>query len=79
MRSTQAIQTHRFGEYYLTAHLGRGGMADVFRARYVGAAGFQRTVVIKRILNGGDPESIRMFINEAKLAAELSHPNIAQI
>jgi serine/threonine protein kinase/ABC-type branched-subunit amino acid transport system substrate-binding protein len=80
MRSTQqAIQTQRFGEYHLTAHLGRGGMADVFRARHVGAAGFQRTVVIKRILNGGDPDSIRMFINEAKLAAELSHPNIAQI
>jgi len=77
----QAIQSQRFGDYYLTAHLGRGGMADVYRARYVGAAGFQRTVVVKRILNAhnGDRESIRMFINEAKLAAELTHPNIAQI
>jgi ABC-type branched-subunit amino acid transport system substrate-binding protein/serine/threonine protein kinase len=54
-------------------------MADVFLARYVGAAGFQRAVVIKRILNVGDPECIRMFINEAKLAAELTHPNIVQL
>jgi serine/threonine-protein kinase len=54
-------------------------MADVYLARYIGAAGFQRTVVIKRILNVGDPESIRMFINEAKLAAELTHPNIVQL
>jgi serine/threonine protein kinase/ABC-type branched-subunit amino acid transport system substrate-binding protein len=54
-------------------------MADVYRARHVGAAGFQRTVVIKHVLNVGDPESIRMFINEAKLAAELTHPNVAQI
>lgn len=54
-------------------------MADVYLAQYIGAAGFQRTVVIKRILNVGDPESIRMFINEAKLAAELTHPNIVQL
>ena len=77
----QGIQSSRFGDYYLTAHMGRGGMADIYRARYVGAAGFQRTVVIKRILNAhnDDHESVRMFINEAKLAAELTHPNIAQI
>ena len=69
MQTEPPPSSHRFGDYYLTGHLGRGGMADVFLARYVGAAGFQRTVVIKRILNVGDPEYIRMFINEAKLAA----------
>jgi serine/threonine protein kinase/ABC-type branched-subunit amino acid transport system substrate-binding protein len=77
----QTIQSNRFGDYYLTAHLGRGGMADVYRARHVGAAGFQRTVVVKRILNthNDDEDFVHMFINEAKLAAELTHPNIAQI
>src|SRR5262249_53448283 len=77
----QPSHASRFGDYYLTAHLGRGGMADVYRARYVGPAGFQRTVVVKRILNmyNSDREFVRMFINEAKLAALLTHPNIAQI
>src|SRR2546423_3203825 len=77
----QTVQSSRFGDYYLTAHLGRGGMADVYRARYVGPAGFQRTVVIKRILSmhSGDREFTRMFVNEAKLSAQLTHPNIAQI
>lgn len=79
MQTISPLPTHRFGDYYLTGHLGRGGMADVYLARYIGAAGFQRTVVIKRILNVGDPECIQMFINEAKLAAELTHPNIVQL
>jgi branched-chain amino acid transport system substrate-binding protein len=70
---------HRIGDYYLIGHLGRGGMADVYLARYIGAAGFQRTVVIKRVLNVGDPACTQMFINEAKLAAELTHPNIVQL
>jgi len=70
---------HRIGDYYLVGHLGRGGMADVYLARYIGAAGFQRTVVIKRVLNVGDPACTQMFINEAKLAAELTHPNIVQL
>jgi serine/threonine-protein kinase len=79
MQSMPPTPTRQFGDYYLTRHLGRGGMADVYLAQYIGAAGFQRTVVIKRILNVGDPESIRLFINEAKLAAELTHPNIVQL
>ena len=77
--SIPPLSPQRFGDYYLTGHLGRGGMADVYLARYMGAAGFQRTVVIKRVLNVADPESIRMFINEAKVAAELTHPNIVQL
>jgi len=71
----------RFGNYVLTAHLGRGGMADVFRAQRTGAAGFARTVVIKRILTEytNDQAFVQMFINEAKIAAQLNHPNIAQV
>jgi serine/threonine protein kinase/ABC-type branched-subunit amino acid transport system substrate-binding protein len=81
MQALQNMKSNRFGDYYLTAHLGRGGMADVYRARHIGAAGFQRTVVVKRILSryNGDSEFVQMFINEAKLASGLAHPNIAQI
>jgi serine/threonine-protein kinase len=76
-----AFQPQRFGNYVLTAHLGRGGMADVFRAQHVGAAGFERTCVVKRILRpyNDDRDFVEMFINEAKIAAQLSHPNIAQV
>jgi serine/threonine protein kinase len=76
-----AFSPHRFGQYTLTARLGRGGMADVYRARREGAAGFERVVVVKKILGGHheDPAFVEMFINEAKLSARLTHPNIAQV
>jgi serine/threonine protein kinase len=56
-------------------------MADVFRAQRTGAAGFARTVVVKRILSQytSDPSFVSMFVNEAKIAAQLHHPNIAQV
>jgi serine/threonine protein kinase len=81
LASVPAFQPQRFGNYVLTAHLGRGGMADVFRAQRVGAAGFERTCVVKRILKPytDDRNFVEMFINEAKIAAQLSHPNIAQV
>ena len=64
-----AFSPHRFGQYTLTARLGRGGMADVYRARREGAAGFERTVVVKKILgsHNEDPQFVDMFINEAKI------------
>jgi serine/threonine protein kinase len=56
-------------------------MADVFKARIQGPAGFERTFVVKRILPhlSGDPSFTRMFIDEAKIAAKLNHPNIVQV
>src|SRR4051794_23490322 len=56
-------------------------MADVYRARREGAAGFERTVVVKKILgsHNEDPTFVDMFINEAKIAARLTHPNIVQV
>src|SRR5688500_3270491 len=56
-------------------------MAEVFRAKITGVSGFEREVAIKRILPSvaEDSEFIRMFIDEAKIAVQLNHPNIAQI
>ena len=70
-----------FGKYQLLDRLAMGGMAEIFRAKLVGAAGFSKDLVIKRIHADlcEDQEFVQMFINEAKLAAMLSHPNIAQV
>jgi len=56
-------------------------MADVFKARIQGPAGFERTFVVKRILPhlSDDPSFTKMFIDEAKIAAKLNHPNIVQV
>jgi hypothetical protein len=71
----------RWGRYTLLRQLGAGGMAHVFLARQEGPAGFERYLVVKRILPGklDDPEAVRSFLEEARLAAQLSHPNIAQV
>jgi serine/threonine protein kinase len=70
-----------FGKYTLFERIGRGGMADVFKARIQGPAGFERTFVVKRILPhlSDDAAFTKMFIDEAKIAAKLSHPNIVQV
>ncbi len=71
----------RFGQYELVERIAVGGMAEVWRARMSGVEGFQKTVAIKKILphlaESGD--FVTMFIDEAKLAAELSHENIVDI
>ena len=71
----------RIGQYELLERIGIGGMAEVFRARQTGEEGFERFVAIKRILPGiaADQDFVKMFIDEAKIAVQLSHPNIAQI
>ena len=70
-----------FGKYYLLERINVGGMAEVFRAKAFGVEGFERLVAVKRILPNiaEDKEFIRMFIEEAKLAVQLNHANIAQI
>ncbi len=70
-----------FGRYQLTERLAIGGMAELFRARVLGAHGFQKSVVIKKILPhlAGDPSFVSMFIDEAKITARLDHPKIAQV
>lgn len=69
------------GKYELVELAGEGGMASVYRARVKGAAGFSRTVAIKKI----KPEFLKlqnytdMFIEEARVGSELAHPNIVQV
>ncbi len=71
----------RFGHYTLLERIAVGGMAEVWKARMDGVAGFQKTVAIKKILPHltENKEFERMFVDEAKLAAELNHPNITHI
>ncbi len=70
-----------FGKYDLLERINVGGMAEVFRAKAYGVEGFERLVAVKRILPNiaEDQEFIRMFIDEAKIAVQLNHANIAQI
>jgi serine/threonine-protein kinase len=70
-----------FGKYYLLDRIGAGGMAEVFLAVAMGPEGFQRTMVIKRMLPhlSQDRAFVRMFVDEAKLCGLLSHPNLVQI
>ncbi len=76
-----ASSPYRFGKYTLLAKLAQGGMGEVFVALLSGAAGFEKLVVIKRILPhlAEDPRFISMFLTEAKLTASLAHPNICQV
>ncbi|WDT79866.1 MAG: serine/threonine-protein kinase [Candidatus Manganitrophus sp.] len=74
-------QPIRFGKYLLLDKIGTGGMAELFLAKQTGLSGFEKSVAIKRILPHltQGSEFIAMFINEAKLAALLTHQNIVQI
>jgi serine/threonine protein kinase len=64
------------GKYAPFARLGAGGMADVFLAVSRGLVGFNKLVVVKRLRASDDSVHVRMFLDEARLAARLSHPNI---
>ncbi len=70
-----------FGKYYLLELVNLGGMAEIFKAKMFGVEGFEKIVAIKRILPevAVDEEFIKMFIDEAKIAVRLQHPNIVQI
>src|SRR3954447_11877275 len=69
------------GRYRLLGRIGEGGMAEVYRAVMMGPEGFERELVLKRILprlsESGDFKT--MFVREAKISALLLHPNIVQI
>jgi serine/threonine protein kinase len=70
-----------FGPYRLLEKVASGGMAEVFRAKRTGVEGFEKVLAVKRILRhlSDNKEFVDMFINEAKMVAGLTHPNIVQI
>lgn len=70
-----------FGRYGLLQRLATGGMAEIFLAQLHGDEGFAKKVVIKRILPhlGRDADFVRMFIDEAMVASQLTHPNIIEV
>ena len=70
-----------FGRYLLLDKVASGGMAEVWRAKLSGEAGFQRIVAIKKILPhvAEDQEFISMFTDEANITSRLQHANIGQV
>ncbi len=75
------MEQQQLGKYQLVRKLAAGGMAEVFLAKATGPMGFEKTLVVKRILPelAAEPDFVKMFLSEAKLAARLTHPNIVQI
>src|SRR5262245_56904232 len=70
----------RLGKYHLLALLASGGTAELYLARIAGEAGFEKYVVVKCLLDHltGDSGFVRMFLDEARLCAQLDHSNIVQ-
>ncbi len=76
-----ASDKDRFGQFQLIEKIATGGMAEVYKARMSGVDGFQKIVAIKKILPhmAASDDFMTMFADEAKLAAQLNHPNIIHI
>jgi eukaryotic-like serine/threonine-protein kinase len=70
-----------YGKYFLLKKLAAGGMGEVFLARQSGPAGFEKTLVIKRILShlSENEDYARLFLSEAKIQAQMNHSSIVQI
>ncbi|RPI99658.1 MAG: serine/threonine protein kinase, partial [Deltaproteobacteria bacterium] len=81
IRGTEMSVDWIFGDYRIVKKIATGGMAEVFLAKKMGARGFEKLLAIKRVLPqfSENEDFISMFIDEAKLVAQLSHRNIVQI
>ena len=79
--STGQFTPRTFGKYLLLDRIGRGGMAEVFRAKTYGPAGFVKECAIKRILTTllDDEQLVQMFVDEARVTSFLTHANIVQV
>ncbi|HMG22168.1 MAG TPA: protein kinase [Kofleriaceae bacterium] len=71
----------RFGKYHVLEKIAQGGMAEVYKVKTVGIAGFEKIQALKRILphQAREARFIRSFIDEARIAVELTHRNIVQV
>jgi serine/threonine-protein kinase len=81
MSAPQFQPGFRVGRYELLAPIASGGMASVWAARIQGTRGFEKLVAVKTILPhlADDPRFETMFLDEARIASEIVHPNIAQV
>jgi serine/threonine-protein kinase len=72
------VEPRVIGRYALYDEIASGGMATVHLGRLLGSAGFSRTVAIKRLhpQYAKDPDFVTMFVDEARLAARIHHPNV---
>jgi serine/threonine protein kinase len=79
--ASSEFKPHLFGKFFLLQRLAIGGMAEIYRARMPGADGFEKELVVKRILRARaqDRNFTRMLVNEAKLTVQLTHSSIAQV
>ncbi len=76
-----ATRPTKLGRYELIGHLATGGMAEIHLARLAGEAGFEKVVVVKRLLPElvASREFVDMFLAEGKLVSRLDHPNICEV
>src|SRR5262245_36376410 len=77
---TGSLLGKRLGKYEILALLALGGTAEIYLARIGGAAGFEKYVVIKCLHDhlADDADFVKMFLDEARMAAMLDHSNIVQ-
>ncbi|MEM7448765.1 MAG: protein kinase [Myxococcota bacterium] len=77
----QKTTPERIGRYRILRRVGAGGMAEVFLAKSAGAEGIEKLLVVKRILPSfaRSTKFLAMFVDEAKVAMRLNHPNIVQV
>ena len=75
------MSAQRLGKYHVLERLAQGGMAEIYKVKTVGIAGFEKVQALKRILPNSAREGrfIRSFIDEARIAVELTHRNIVQV
>src|SRR5690606_39250568 len=71
----------RVGKYHVLDRIAQGGMAEIYKAKTVGIAGFEKILALKRILPSFAREArfIRSFVDEARIAVTLNHRNIVQV
>ncbi|HUS66267.1 MAG TPA: serine/threonine-protein kinase [Kofleriaceae bacterium] len=79
--AVRASEGRAMGKYTLLGRLAQGGMGEILLARMSGAAGFEKYVVIKRLRShlATDQRSIKAFLEEARIVARISHPNVCQV
>ncbi|MBN1336581.1 MAG: serine/threonine protein kinase [Deltaproteobacteria bacterium] len=75
-----SFEPEAFGKYFLVDRVAVGGMAEIFKAKAFGQGGFEKLLVIKRILSNlsENDEFVEMFVDEARVSASLQHANIVQ-